>query len=148
MDDNTELQWMAIAYINDPSSGALDSPEAAGEWFIEQLSREAMRRGEDITQFEQWALRHSPFDFTDAMRPAVLVLMNRAVVLFRARIELTKRLSIPKLTVRPGLVLPAAWENRYQTIYKSELPWFVSAILQSTFMGNPLAGEKRPWKSR
>lgn len=47
-----------------------------------------------------------------------------------------------------GLRLPAEWQEHYGAVYVSELPWTISGIMQSVMLGNPAAGESKPWKSR
>lgn len=44
--------------------------------------------------------------------------------------------------------MPIEWEQHYETIYAGELPWQISAIMQNALLGNPMAGERKPWKSR
>lgn len=72
---------------------------------------------------------------------------NRAVPLIRQRIELYKQAGVPTMVVRKGLRLPVVWEANYEAVYLGELPWLISHIVQSAFLGNPSAGETKPWTS-
>jgi len=72
---------------------------------------------------------------------------NLGVDSIRAMIELEKAMGVPTVRVRWGLRIPVEWEAHYETIYQSNFPWYISGVLQNTFIGNPLNGERRKWRS-
>lgn len=124
------------------------TPEESGEWLIAELEKEATLQGRALTELEHWVLRHAPWEFTDDLHAPVVELNNRGVELARDAIVRAKGTGSPTVKVRRGLVIPVDWENHYGVVYSTELPWFVSHIMQSAFLGNPAVGERRPWKSR
>jgi hypothetical protein len=154
--DSSELHIIGIQALSNLETYGLEldgslplvAPVDGGNWLVAELRREAERWDDPLGEFEEWALIHGPAQFTDEMRGAILHLNNRAVSMIRHRIELYKKAGVPTIVVRKGLRLPVIWEANYEPVYLSELPWFISAIMQNVFMGNPLAGERKPWVSK
>lgn len=72
---------------------------------------------------------------------------NLGVKTIRALVKSDKAKGAQTVRVRWGLRLPVEWEEHYQAIYESDLPWFISGVLQNAFLGNPLQGERRKWRS-
>ncbi|TFC29178.1 hypothetical protein E3O55_09900 [Cryobacterium sp. MDB1-18-2] len=122
--------------------------------------------GEPFTEWDQWVFRHSPLELAadatllstedpaisedEAFRLMHIGLnstVNKAVVVVRAAITVEKGLGLPTIKVRRGLRLPSWWQDCYISVYDTDLPWMISAILQRAFMGNPASGERKPWKS-
>ena len=91
--------------------------------------------------------RTSIWDLHESQGPIGLQLNNRLVPLARQRIERAKASGSPTKKVRPGLVIPTDWNSHYIRVHNSELPWFVSGVMQNSILGNALAGEKKRWKS-
>ena len=129
-------------------AGRDDTPEDAASWMIEQLDDESLfRSGTHLHEFELWLFTHPVFELPDNRRPDAALAITRGVDLLRHRVERCKELSWPSGKVRLGLAVPWSIEVRYQTIYQNELPWTISLVMQNAFLGNPFAGERRPWRS-
>lgn len=142
------ISRLQIRALNDMLNGAMDSTEDAARWIIGELQSEAERLGAPLSEFDLWVLSSSPDQFTAEQHAAVVATHNKCVQLVRSCVELAKQAGLPKVKVRRGLVLPESWEDRYSRIYGENLPWFVSAVMQNAFMGNPLANESKPWVSK
>jgi hypothetical protein len=122
--------------------------EDSGTWLIEQATDEAKLHGEPLSESEVALLSKSIFELDDDDRPVMFALTNRLVPLLRSRIERSKAMGRPSVRVRRGLVLPIEWNDHYLRVYDNELSWPISAIMQNVLLGNPLTGERKPWKSK
>lgn len=153
--DGDEIHRIGVRALQNPDAYGLTvrgevpivAPAEAGKWLISELREEAARTGAPLTEFEEWAAVHGPQDFNEEMRDAIVAFNNRAVALIRRRIEIFKLAGVPTLKVRSGLRIPVVWQANYEAVYQSELPWFISAVMQNVFFGNPAAGERKPWTS-
>lgn len=114
-------------------------------WFIELIQSAAVAQGRPFLDSELWILGHTIADFSEPMRDDVVNVHNRAVILSRMLIREQVAAGISSVQVRPGLWVPEEFESRYEALYLSEHPWFICAVLQSTFLGNPLDGESANW---
>lgn len=74
--------------------------------------------------------------------------VQQAVPIVRDAINWEKKSGIPAKKVRRGLSLPEDWSYGYDLIYNTELPWTLSHVLQSAFMGCVELGETEPWTLR
>lgn len=119
--------------------------ELSAEWLVSAIAEEAMLRGEPLSAPDVWILRHPVWEFDDDIRDHVIDLNNRAVNLVRQRILRQTAEGYPTIQIRAGLWVPADLEEHYETIFETEMPWFLSTIMQSVFLGNSIAGEKRQW---
>ena len=118
------------------------TPEESGEWLIQQLADEALLDGQPLSSDEIEFLRTSIWDLHESQGPIGLQLNNRLVPLARQRIERAKASGSPTKKVRPGLVIPTDWNSHYIRVHNSELPWFVSGVMQNAILGNALAGRR------
>jgi hypothetical protein len=140
--------------------------EQAGEWLIGRIRSFGPVIGYELTDWDLWILRRGA---EDIMRAAMgeangslirekelgrqyieqlTATVNACVLVAREAMVFEKKQRVETVVVRPGLRVPVAWEDRYELVYETGLPWTVSVVMQNAFLGNPLAGEKRPWKSR
>lgn len=126
----------------------METPEGSGRWIIDELIDEATLDGQPLTDEEIKLLSTQMWDLTDDMRPMGLSLNNRLVPSVRRRIERSKASGGPTTKVRRGLVLPVDWDEHYMRVYSTQLPWFISGIMQNAMLNNAMAGEKKPWKSK
>lgn len=140
--------------------------EHAGEWLVDRIAQFSPSVGYVLGSWDRWMLQHSVFDLMRRTeqesqgslirakeldreyRQAMTACITGSVYLVRQAIEADKKKRVQTVVTRPGLRIPTAWEDRYELIYETGLPWTISAVMQNAFMGNPLAGEKRPWRSR
>ncbi len=118
----------------------------SAEWLCLQVEREAILQGAPLDSAAQ-ILRASMFSFSEREVPAVTVFHNQIVNLVRAAVIRAKAEGVPTIKVRDGLRLPTEWQDHYEVVFVAELPWLIAFAVQNAFMGNPLAGEKQPWKS-
>ena len=121
--------------------------EHSALWLIQQIEVEAGLEGRPLTDWDRWVLRTGPREFTEDHRPHVATTHNRSVELVRKAIVRAKKQGAPVVRAREGLTIPIEWEEHYEVIYNTELPWMVSAVMQSAFLGNPVVGETQPWRS-
>ena len=122
--------------------------------------------GRALTEWESWMLRHTFLDlvsgsekyaethdeaetqaYDDLRHEGYVTLVRNCIVLVREAITWEKENGIKSFKVRSGLTLPYDWQYGYDLIYNTGLPWTLSHILQSAFLGAPELGETRPWKS-
>ena len=125
----------------------MPDPQVSAEWLIGRIVAWQEAVGRPIPP--EWiALYRTPVpmmreeDRLDALRAHHL-----GVDAVREAITYEKRHGAPTMKVRPGLRVPLEWEHHYEVVYGSGFPWFISGVVQSAFLGNPLVGERRPWKS-
>jgi hypothetical protein len=123
------------------------NPEESARWIIGEIANEAELDGSPLSDWDVTVLSSQVFDFPDNQRHLLVASHNLAVTLVRSAIERAKGTGVPLLKVREGLVIPQQWEDHYQTLYETEFPWMVSTVMQSAFMGNPLADETEAWTS-
>jgi hypothetical protein len=126
------------------------TPDESAQWIIEQVVDEAQETHTPLTSEDIAALGaniRSEQERGTYDRDATRKLNNRVVVLARQRMERAKRAGAPTTRVRPGLRVPDDWLTHYQNVYDSQHPWAISAMMQHAMIGNPLARERKPWKS-
>lgn len=119
--------------------------DEAAEWFVQILIEAANRQGKPLTNEQIWILKHPISDFSDDIREAVIATNNRGVELIRKIIRSSVAEGKPSMKVRQGLWVPNYLEEQYELLYVSEHPWFICAVLQNVFLGNPMQGEKGIW---
>ncbi|HEY8718718.1 hypothetical protein [Pengzhenrongella sp.] len=126
------------------------NPQRSAEWIIDQICQESVLRssGSVLPADQQRVLRTPVVDLVDADHAVAVIAYNNGVDLIRSAIERRKRAGGATVKVRWGLRLPVEWEAHYETVYQSNFPWYVSGVIQSAFLGNPLTGERHAWKSR
>ena len=121
--------------------------EASGEWLCQQIEAESVLQGKPLQDWDKWVLRRGFQEFSEEDIPHVVVSHNLAVHLVRSAIVRAKKAGKPTVKVRDGLRLPVEWQEHYQVVYTTELPWMIAVAMQNAFFGNPLAGEEKPWNS-
>lgn len=155
-ENGTLRESMASA---DSSDDAPELPgQEAGERYIYRVMMEAVRREIPINDGQVWLLKQNPASVQEWLeenpeveeewvREQLRELNTICVELIRSAIEHEKSEGIECIEVRRGLRIPSDWEDDYQDMHESNLPWFISAFAQNAFLGNPLANEKGPWIS-
>lgn len=143
----TQSEFLSPRRYGESSTNERALIELSGEYLVLFLASMRSAVGDPISQFDEWALHQSPSDFDESMRSQITTLHNESVLHVRASINAMKRQGLPMVLVRKGLTLPPVLNFHYGVVFQSELPWFVSAIYQSAFLGNPAVRERRPWKS-
>lgn len=121
---------------------------AAAEWIIGEIIFQSKRSDQPLTQYELESLRKPMWQFTDRERAAMVALNNKVVMLAREAMEHAKRAGAATVKVRRGLTIPNDWAMRYDIIYATNFPWAVAGIMQNAMLANPLANERRPWRSK
>ncbi|MBA8848353.1 hypothetical protein [Microcella alkalica] len=142
---------MLMPALNDllHSDAQSASPEEAAVWLIEQLDDESMQlTGQHLFDFDLWFFSHSPLELGEARRNDGIGAVSRGVSLVRSRVDRLNAIGSPSGQVARGLWVPWEIEYRYETIYQSEFPWGISFVMQGAFLGNPLAGDRGPWKNK
>jgi len=122
-------------------------PQYSAEWLISRITEYQRSVGQPIP--EEWLriYRTPVHELTDAQREPARRAHNFGVDSIRATVTAEKRAGAPTMKVRMGLRLPLEWEHHYEVVFKSSFPWFFSGVMQSAFLGNPLAGERGKWRS-
>ena len=87
-------------------------------------------------------------EFAGKLQADLNNLINNSVSLVRSAIVRAKGAGAPCVKVRHGLRIPEDWEDNYEIVYSTNLPWIISHVMQSAFLGNPAVGETKPWMSR
>lgn len=130
---------------NSLSASAKMSADSAAEWFI-NLSRDlAAATGRTLTEEQLWILRHPLWEFSEEIRDDVVHTHNICVDILRESILGQVSRGEPSIQVRPGLWVPQRFQAQYEVIFSTEQPWFISAIVQNVFHGNPFTGEEQAW---
>lgn len=143
-----------------------EEAKQSGEWVIGRIASYAAVCQQPHTKWDEWMLRHGSLDLIAAVEAKAETdspwaaarydrelqagfqrTFNNSVKHARNAITYEKTRGARTVAIRPGLSLPTAWQSHYEAIYMSDLPWLVSAVLQSAFMGHPPFGEKKPWQS-
>lgn len=138
----------------------------AGEMVVSRIEVFANSEGQPLTEWDSWMLRHGIYDLQDlheahsenhspeetelygeSLHVGFRATVQRCIPLVRRAIQWEKASGVPSIKVWRGLKLPDDWRIAYDVIYSTNLPWTVSHVLQSVFMGAPELGEKRPWRS-
>lgn len=122
-------------------------PTESAHWLIGKLSDEAELHGRPLNEWERKALVTSAWKLSESDRHALFALHNWLVAIGRVRIEREKALGVPTKRVRLGLRLPKDWDEHYMKMYRGNVDWFITAVMQSMLMKNELAGETKRWKS-
>lgn len=127
------------------SAAARMEADAAAEWFITLVQQQAKIDGLILTPEQVWILKHPLWDFTEEIRPQVILTNNQVVKLVRAAILRLVREGKPSINIRSGLWVPEELEEKYELLFTTEQPWFISAVLQNVFLGNSIDGEDGAW---
>lgn len=130
---------------NSLSAAARMEADAAAEWFITLVQQQAEIDGLVLTPEQIWILKHPLWDFTEEIRPQVIQTNNQVVDLVRSAILRLVREGKPTIHVRAGLWVPEELELKYELLFTSEQPWFISGVLQNVFLGNSIDGENDAW---
>lgn len=139
------IAWFGRVY----SAGmVILGPSDSARWLIAEMVDEARLSGQPLSDREERTLSTEVAELSDRDRDFCMALHNRLVPLIRQRIDRAKAEGGPTVKVRRGLTMPIDWNEHYGQIYRHELPWFVSGVMQSAVLSNPLVGEKKPWKSK
>lgn len=121
-------------------------PERSVDYLVEELRLESFKSRVPLSNFDLFVLKSSPFDLNvspDYLRG----LHDRGVYLTRAVVERRKAEGDECIQARRGLRVPVLIELHYECVFTTNYPAIISAVMQSAFLGNPLAGETKPWKS-
>lgn len=129
--------------------GRYDTPEEAAIWMIEELDDQNMHlNGKHLHEFDLWVVTHSIIELPDNRRQEGALAINRGVDLLRSRVDRLNALGWLSGQVARGLWVPWSIQYRYETIFQSEFPWGISVVAQNAFLGNPLVGERKPWRNK
>lgn len=123
----------------------------SASWVIGNVKQAAADAGRPLTESEVKFLRTPVFEVMKAGPPddTQIGFSIRIVNLIRSAIESDKASSRCQMVkARRGLTLPITWADAYRMIYESNLPWMISGLLQNALLGDPLQGERKPWKSK
>ncbi|WP_251448161.1 hypothetical protein [Microbacterium sp. USTB-Y] len=83
-----------------------------------------------------------------ALRQAAAELNNRIVQYVRSAIDFEKQLEgTVCIQATSVLRVPVFWELHYEYVFESGLDWYLGAVMQNAFLGNPFANERGHWKS-
>lgn len=161
-DESPEIQaW------NRSSTSLQEAGLTAGQELLAGFEQFAASTSRALSDWDRWVLTHGPGDMmtvidryaeshsdqetelqAENLRASFVDTARRSILLFREWVEFLKRSNAPTVVVRPGLRLPEWIEDRYEAVYSSNLPWTLSGVMQSAFMGSPELGERKPWKSK
>jgi hypothetical protein len=149
------------------SQSLQESGLAAAHELLAGLQEYADSTARPLTDWDRWVLKHSPLDivatveryaeahsefeteaYAEQLHSGFVDTDRRAILLFRDWVESLKRSKASTVVVRPGLRLPEWIEDRYAAVHTSNLPWTISHVMQSAFMGAPELGEAEAWKSK
>lgn len=119
--------------------------DAAAEWFVDLVIARAKAEQSPLTKSQIWILKHPFWEFSDDLREEVLVANNRAVELVRKIVIEQVKSGLPTMKIRAGLWVPVELERQYELIFTTQQNWWISSVLQSAFLGNPLNGENKEW---
>jgi len=122
-------------------------PEAAAEWIIRRIEGYAKLRGVKIPKDILDIFRTPVRELGAYNRERVIQANNLGVAAIREIVVREKARGARTVRVRPGLTLPLEWHHHYETIYMTDLPWFISGVVQNAFLVNQVAGETRKWRS-
>lgn len=122
--------------------------EQAATWLIAGVVLEGERSGKPLSSTDRDRLASSVLSLADFDRLEMIALNNKVVDLARSAMELAKANGEPTVKPRRGLRLPADWVGAYQVTFAANNEWLISSIMQNAILQNPLAGERRNWKSR
>ncbi|MDO8383390.1 MAG: hypothetical protein Q7T17_10475 [Microbacterium sp.] len=151
-------QTAAVNRLPPPQLADEADGERSGEILIARLEDFARSVSTPLSGWASWVLRHSLEELLEDSREKgydeehtrglFVGLNNRSVDLIRAAITSDKRYEdIFNIKAARGLRVPAFWELHYEVIYSTNLPWIISVVMQNAFLGNPMAGENKPWRS-
>lgn len=161
-DDRTFLTWENL-----PRDRA-EAAEKAARDVITRLDGYAIFDGKPLSDWDHWVLRHGVSDmvaqvenyiaegrtaseaahFEQQRLAAFGATLNRTVLLIRSAIVRDNRAGMqPRVEPRKGLLIPVWWNERYELIYTSEMPWTISTAFQSALLGHPPFGELVAWRS-
>ncbi len=138
-------QWTAVS---DGTTGEAMTADESAQWMIEAVCVEAERQGQPLDTDDREMLTANVTSLGPADRPLMAMLNNVVVVLARSAMDRSKRAGAPTTKARRGLSIPSDWYRHYMATYNANHPWVISAIMQNAMMANPLAGERKPWKSK
>jgi len=150
-------QEKALALPDAYDASYLDAVNA-GEALAERIEAHAQYQGLPLNAWDSWVLRHDVPELLEAseargeneeqVRAAIAGMNNRVVDVVRHAIVFDKGFEDTRtIQATPHLRVPVFWELNYEVVYATDLPWMVSMVMQNVFLGNPLAGERRPWTS-
>jgi hypothetical protein len=118
------------------------------EWLIRRVAEESDLLGLPLSDAALEMLRSDVRYLRPDDHMAMMILNNRVVEAARSAMERSKRSGDPTVTPRRGLRIPTEWNDAYSDAFKSNSSLVISAIMQNAMMANPMAGERRKWKSK
>ena len=123
------------------------SGEASGTWLVKRIVAAGREIGPKLSPDEVLLLETPMWELKDSDRDTVLALNNKVVPLVRQAIDQEKSQGAKTVKVRMGLRVPGEWAQHYGVIWRNNLPWVVSGIMQNAMLANTPAGEIKKWRS-
>ena len=128
------------------------NPGASAAWLLEELEKESLLQP-GVTFISDTDRKQLLGRVQDAFGPGGANDFDRSkhtafVHLLRSAIVRSKERGDPCIKVRRGVRVPVVWEDHYECIFNTNHNVYISAVMQSVFLGNPLAGERGHWKTR
>lgn len=122
--------------------------DKAAEWLIAGVLLESERVGSPLSDRDVELLAMSVLRIGELDRTEMISLNNRVVKLARSAMEHEKASGAETVKPRRGLRLPADWVGAYQVAFAANNDQMISAIMQNAMLQNPMAGERKKWKSK
>lgn len=149
------LQAAEILNEIENSRDVSDLQEESAELLTQRIELFATFTGDPMSDWESWVLRNTLASVaayeqenpTLPVRGWLTYAMSKTVYMARAAIVHDLHGLFPKpIKVAPGVTIPMWWEAHYEVIYTTDCPLMISPAMQNVFLGDPLAGETKPWK--
>ena len=125
-----------------------DPRETSANWILDRVKAEGIRTGRPLTAQESGFLRRDMSDTVGTWPQADLIALNNKVVdLIRSAIEYEKAQGAETIKAWRGLRVPPDWMAHFNAVVSGNFPWTLSGPLQNAIHGNPMAGERKKWRS-
>lgn len=144
--------------MDPPIDPTIQAARRSAELLLERIEAWAISIGRPLSAWDSWALRSSIFTISaqaevtgypePALERATIELNIRVIQYVRSAIDFEKQLEGTVCIQATSILrVPAFWEVHYEYVFESELDWYLSAVMQNAFLGNPFANEREHWKS-